>query len=71
MKQVQQAQALIVVLLLVLLALLTQANGENGRQTNQLQLNSQTLRNIEHHTRATAKSVEAMCRDAVTPPSAC
>ena len=47
------------------------ATSQSREQTHQLRRNNQTLRNIEHHTRATAKSVEAMCRDAVTPPSAC
>ncbi len=46
-------------------------NNDSQQQISQLRSNHQTLRNIEHHTRAAAKSVEAMCRDAVTPPSAC
>ncbi len=46
--------------------------GNNDQQViSQLRSNDQTLRNIEHHTRATAKSVEAMCREAVAAPSAC
>ena len=57
--------------LMVLMVFQFLATSQSREQTHQLRRNNQTLRNIEHHTRATAKSVEAMCRDAVTPPSAC
>lgn len=57
--------------LMILVVFQILATSQSREVPNQLRRNHQTLRNIEHHTRATAKSVEAMCRDAVTPPSAC
>ena len=66
-----QSIAVLTVFVAVIMALQLFGNSENRQQTSQLRSNHQTLRNIEHHTRATAKSVEATCRDAVTPPSAC
>ena len=66
-----QAQNLIIPLLLVLMVFLLFGTSQSRQQTSQLRRNHQTLRNIDHNTRAAAKSVQAMCRDAVTPPSAC